>query len=344
MAYARATYLCVRTSDSAIAAAVLSRACGSPARSYGVLEVHPWALPSCVIVRIRNPGLRACARIFVQAFASTTADAFVFEWRADSSACSSTRTAKAGRAQTASLLTHAAIIGALALLAIQSHVFQQSERCVSMSVQGHLLFAPPSDIANDHASLGHNGGGGERNPIPATHGFLAPRSSVQLAPPRLPDNATHVLAVPVTTLDENAPPIVAAVPQLGCHGCRTIRIQRAPARTAESAAGTDGGMGDNSGGDAGEGESGAPYSRGMTMPVCVTCPYPLYTDEARKVKMQGTVTLRVLVGTDGRAAQIHVARGVGYGLDERAVEIGARMEVRASARCGAAGCAGVDHD
>jgi len=49
-------------------------------------------------------------------------------------------------------------------------------------------------------------------------------------------------------------------------------------------------------------------------------PLPLYTDEARKVKVQGTVTLRVLVGTNGRAAQIHVARGVGYGLDERAVE------------------------
>jgi TonB family protein len=36
--------------------------------------------------------------------------------------------------------------------------------------------------------------------------------------------------------------------------------------------------------------------------------------------MQGTVTLRVLVGADGRAEQIRVARGVGYGLDERAVE------------------------
>ena len=58
----------------------------------------------------------------------------------------------------------------------------------------------------------------------------------------------------------------------------------------------------------------------MTMPICVTCPLPLYTDEARKVKMQGTVTLRVLVDADGRAAQIRVARGVGYGLDDRAIQ------------------------
>jgi protein TonB len=36
--------------------------------------------------------------------------------------------------------------------------------------------------------------------------------------------------------------------------------------------------------------------------------------------MQGTVTLRVLVGTDGRASEIRVIRGVGYGLEERAVQ------------------------
>ncbi len=56
------------------------------------------------------------------------------------------------------------------------------------------------------------------------------------------------------------------------------------------------------------------------MPTCSFCPLPIYSDEARHVKMQGTVTLRVLVGTDGRASDIRVVRGVGYGLEERAVE------------------------
>jgi TonB family protein len=54
--------------------------------------------------------------------------------------------------------------------------------------------------------------------------------------------------------------------------------------------------------------------------MCVTCPYPIYTDEARHAKMQGTVTLRVLVGADGRASDIRVVRGVGFGLVERAVQ------------------------
>lgn len=229
-------------------------------------------------------------------------------------------TGKEGRAQTVSLLTHSGIIGALALLAFHSHVVPSQRNSAIDVVPGRLVFSPPSEIANDHASLGHNGGGGEHNPILATHGFLAARSSLQLAPPRLPDNAPHVLAVPVTTIDENAPPIAAAVPQLGLPWMPNDSNSAGPGKNGGFGSGAGGGMGDNSGSDAGEGESGTPYSQGMTWPVCVTCPYPPYTDEARKVKVQGGVTLRVLVGADGRAAQIRVARGVGYGLDERAVE------------------------
>jgi TonB family protein len=224
------------------------------------------------------------------------------------------------RGQIVSLLTHSGIIGAFALLAFQTHVVRTQLNSGIDIVPGHLLFSPLSDSPSDHPSLGHNAGGGERNPVPATHGFLAPRSSLQLAPPRLPDNATHVLAVPVATLDENAPPIMAAVPQLGLPWMANDTNSPGSGKDGGIGSGEKGGMGDNSGGDAGEGESGVPYSRGMTMPICVTCPLPLYTDEARKVKMQGTVTLRVLVGADGRATQIRVARGVGYGLDDRAIE------------------------
>ena len=67
------------------------------------------------------------------------------------------------------------------------------------------------------------------------------------------------------------------------------------------------------------GESiGRKYSPGMTLPTCLYCPTPGYTDEARESKLQGMMTLAVLVGADGRATDIRVARGLGMGLDERA--------------------------
>lgn len=47
---------------------------------------------------------------------------------------------------------------------------------------------------------------------------------------------------------------------------------------------------------------------------------PEYTDQARQERIQGTVVLYTQVGTDGRAHDIRVTKGLGYGLDEKAIE------------------------
>ena len=47
---------------------------------------------------------------------------------------------------------------------------------------------------------------------------------------------------------------------------------------------------------------------------------PKYTDEARKLKVRGSVLLYLVVGTDGRAHDIRVVRPLGHGLDEQAVK------------------------
>ena len=44
------------------------------------------------------------------------------------------------------------------------------------------------------------------------------------------------------------------------------------------------------------------------------------TERARRARLQGTVTLKVLVGADGRAVRAYVVRRLGSGLDGRAVE------------------------
>jgi protein TonB len=229
-------------------------------------------------------------------------------------------TGKAGRAQTASLLTHAAIIAAILVLAVQTHTSRPLAKRMTDLAPNRLQFSPNIDNVSLHPSLGRAAGGGENNPLPATRGFLAPRSSVQLAAPRLPDRATPLLPVPVAILDAQAPPTVPAITDLGLPWMPADTGSAGPGKDGGFGSGKKGGMGDDEGPDAGEGNSDGPYARGVSMPVCNICPYPIYTDEARKVKMQGTVTLRVLVGTDGRATQIRVMRGVGYGLEERAVQ------------------------
>jgi protein TonB len=211
------------------------------------------------------------------------------------------RTTKAASAQTVSLLTRK-IVGDAPFLPPHET----------------LTFERPADLTTQRASLGLKGGGGSANPIPVTHGFLPLHSSMQLMSPRVPDNVNHQLPVEVTILDANAPPVVLSNNNVGLPWMANDTNSGGPGHRGIGA-GEDGGAGDLDGGGDGRSDGGV-SGRGISTPVCEICPYPVYTDEARHVKVQGTVTLRVLVGANGKAAQIRVVRGVGYGLDERAIE------------------------
>jgi TonB family protein len=59
---------------------------------------------------------------------------------------------------------------------------------------------------------------------------------------------------------------------------------------------------------------------GVTVPTCVHCPIPNYSEEARAAKYQGTVVLQVVITPEGRAANISVVKGPGMGLEQMAIE------------------------
>ena len=47
---------------------------------------------------------------------------------------------------------------------------------------------------------------------------------------------------------------------------------------------------------------------------------PEYTDEALAVGIEGRVTVSGTIGSDGAAKDIKIVKGLGHGLDEKAVE------------------------
>ncbi len=47
---------------------------------------------------------------------------------------------------------------------------------------------------------------------------------------------------------------------------------------------------------------------------------PEYTEEARAAKLQGTVQMNVVIGTDGAASQFQIHQGLGLGLDQKAID------------------------
>jgi periplasmic protein TonB len=55
-------------------------------------------------------------------------------------------------------------------------------------------------------------------------------------------------------------------------------------------------------------------------PQILTRPRPDWTEEARRNRIQGEVFLSATFGADGQIREIRVIRGLGYGLDEKAIE------------------------
>lgn len=67
--------------------------------------------------------------------------------------------------------------------------------------------------------------------------------------------------------------------------------------------------------------SGSPRAGvgGYSVPVCIDCPSPELTHEARAAKVQGAVALQVTITTDGRAIDILVKKSPGIALETAAV-------------------------
>ena len=73
-----------------------------------------------------------------------------------------------------------------------------------------------------------------------------------------------------------------------------------------------------------------------TTPVEITYkPNPVYTEEARQLKLEGEVLLEVMFGANGQLQVKRVARGLGHGLDEAATAAANKMRFKPALRNGA---------
>ena len=75
---------------------------------------------------------------------------------------------------------------------------------------------------------------------------------------------------------------------------------------------------DDTGGDTGGGV--AHVGGGISSPRVISAVDPEFSDEARRQKYQGVVTLTLIVDAQGNPQHVRVARALGMGLDEKAIE------------------------
>lgn len=60
--------------------------------------------------------------------------------------------------------------------------------------------------------------------------------------------------------------------------------------------------------------------KGVSIPRATYRPVAEYSDKARKKKIQGLVMISAVILSTGDVTAVHVEKGLGYGLDEKAVD------------------------
>ena len=174
----------------------------------------------------------------------------------------------------------------------------------------------------------HGGGsGGERNTIRASRGTPPKFSDQQLAPPVI------VVHSPTARLQVNS--TVLGPPDLKLPQSNQLGELLSPNLTMPSnGTGSEGGIGSNRGtgvgigigAGVGTGSGGGCCTgiytpgNGIRPPRALYDPEPDYSEEARKVKLQGSVVLSLVVDATGHPRNVKIARSLGMGLDEKAIE------------------------
>jgi len=165
---------------------------------------------------------------------------------------------------------------------------------------------------------GTKGISGGHDSLPPTAGELVPMSHMSLLGPHLPDSRPHILTVPVSVASPEAPDFVSTVSDPGLPWMNDKNNSEGRGEHGIGR-GFDNGMGDGPGNGSGIANDIGRFGVVASQVICRVCPDPLYSDEARKTKLQGSVMLSVLVGADGRVKDVRILSGIGMGLDENAI-------------------------
>lgn len=168
---------------------------------------------------------------------------------------------------------------------------------------------------------GGGGGANDHTTTPPTKGKLPKFKWTQYTPPQVKiQNQNPKLPMDPSLLGPPDLKITSAnMPNFGDPLASALSDSLGHGNGTGIGSGTGGGLGPGEGGGTGGGAYHAGVN-GVGVPVCLYCPIPQYSDEARKAKYQGTVVLQVTITTDGRAVNISVVKGPGLGLEEKAIE------------------------
>jgi TonB family protein len=224
-----------------------------------------------------------------------------------------------------SVLAHAVALALLltSMAVVRTKTFHEQVSLVAPDITEYVPVAPTVQ------SIHGGGAGGDRDKVLAPQGRLPKAAMEQITPPEVVVRNDHPkLGIEPTVV---MPPQIRMSSNLPNLGDPKSSVAGPPSNGTGSGAGIGsgegGGIGSGSGRGVGPGLGGGygggvyrPGVGGVSAPRAIYKPDPEYSTEARQAKYQGTVVLSMIIGSDGRPRAIRVARALGMGLDEKAME------------------------
>jgi TonB family protein len=198
------------------------------------------------------------------------------------------------------------------------------------------------DLSSYHLPLKRpaGGGGGDRSVLPVSRGRLPKQSPRPFTPPMILVTAKEPLLLMEPAMLTAPEMPTANLPQWGDPLSNNSVSSSGPGTRGGMGSGDNGGVGPGKGprygpGPGGPGGDGSTTVHGaFTAPKVIYQVDPEFSEEARRAKHYGTVILVVDVDATGRAVNVRVARSLGLGLDEKAVEAVSRWRFRPGMRSG----------
>jgi periplasmic protein TonB len=230
------------------------------------------------------------------------------------------------KSATLSLVAHIVVLSAILVgtIYLGRQVVTKAKEVVTLIAPSDIPVMKPAKTQS-----GGGGGGGDRSKFEAPKGNLPKQSMQQITPPAIIVRNDHPkLAVDPTVV---VPPQVKLATNAPNLGNPTAAMPSGPPSNGTGSgsgigSGSGGGIGSGTGPGVGEGRGGGigggvfRVGGGVSAPKAIYNPDPEYSEEARKAKFQGTCVLSLIVGPDGKPRDIRVARSLGLGLDEKAIE------------------------
>jgi protein TonB len=217
------------------------------------------------------------------------------------------------RSTAAALALHAAAIG-LVFWGVATHV--RFAAPVATTRMAEVVAPPPMAPARDVMG----GGGGQRGTTPVTKGQLPKFAATQIVPPKAPPMEQPKISMPEPSIEVQKDLKMANtnLPNLGMPNSPLVGNSMGNGRGSGMGSGNGAGLGPGSGGNYGGGLR--KIGGGVSSPELIFKVDPEFSEEARKAKFMGIVTVNLIVDQNGNPQSVRLVRGVGMGLDQKAIE------------------------